>query len=119
MDFMRLIIIKNFKLFTFLLITLIGLSFWNCSSAPPCLSVNKTVKTFEDAKEGYKRLRPYKAMAYAVDSEGDWVYGYAHGKYSQAIANERAMYECQKRLGRYKVNASCRLYAVGDNIVGE
>lgn len=77
----------------------------------------KTVVDFEKAQDQYNRLRPYKAMAYAKDSGGRWAYGYSYGQYSQESANELALYECERRLARYKVLSNCKLYAEGDTIV--
>ena len=99
--------IKNSSFIIILLVILVNILFSNC----------KTVVDFDKAFDRYERLPPYKAMAYAKDSGGHWAYGYAEGQYTQESANELALYECERRLAKYKVLSGCKLYAVGDTIV--
>ncbi len=99
--------IKSLSFLVFTLVILINFLFSNCT----------TVVDFDKAYDRYERLPAYKALAYAKDSGGRWAYGYAEGQYTQESANELALYECERRLAKYKVLSDCKLYAVGDTIV--
>lgn len=59
----------------------------------------------------------FKGLAAAIDDAGRWVYGYVHEMPDERIAAERALAECSTRAARTRVNAPCRLYALGNSIV--
>ncbi len=58
-----------------------------------------------------------RALALAGDPERQWVAGAAGGHASQLEAEESALVECRKRRRARRIQAPCRLYATGDEIV--
>lgn len=74
------------------------------------------LKIFED----YKARPGEKAIALALDG-GRFSYsvteGKSDGKASQSEVNEAALAVCEKQRAEGKLNAPCRLYAIGDKVV--
>ncbi len=67
--------------------------------------------------EEYSGKTDKKALALAHDSNRREAWGYGFGYSSQAQANDRALLECRNRLAEYRVNADCKLYAIGNDVV--
>ncbi|MEI6707845.1 MAG: hypothetical protein WCK96_12000 [Methylococcales bacterium] len=65
----------------------------------------------------YSSKTDKKALALAHDSNRREAWGYGFGYSSQAQANDRALLECRNRLAEYRVNADCKLYAIGNDVV--
>ncbi len=65
----------------------------------------------------YSSKTDKKALALAHDSNRREAWGYGFGYSSQTQANDRALLECRNRLAEYRVNADCKLYAIGNDIV--
>ncbi|VUZ86603.1 hypothetical protein MELA_03008, partial [Candidatus Methylomirabilis lanthanidiphila] len=92
------------------------------SSSPPM--GQRTVKHISGMPAAFLRLfseyamkSNKKAIALAIDSEGKWAAGYSAGHSSQSEATERALSECRQRLPRFNVQTSCKLYAIGTNVI--
>ena len=58
-----------------------------------------------------------RALALAGHPERQWVGGAAGGYVSQLEAEEGALSQCRERRRRRRLQAPCRLYATGDEIV--
>ena len=67
--------------------------------------------------EEYSAKKDKKALALAHDSNRREAWGYGFGYSSQTQANDRALLECRNRLAEYRVNADCKLYAIGNDVV--
>jgi len=74
-------------------------------------------EVFSKAYTQYKTLNSHKAFALAVDTNKNWAYGLGHSYAVQNDANRRALFECNARIKKFKVNAQCRLYATEEKIV--
>lgn len=76
---------------------------------------------FKHINDKYPLYNEYKAIAISTVPNERWgdslVVGYAYEYSSQEEANERAIYECnRKSRGKYRVSG-CELYAIGDKVV--
>ena len=66
---------------------------------------------------GYSEMRPYRAIAIAGDPDGVWVGAAAGSADSRAEAEQAVLSECRRKRMQRRMQASCRLYAVGDDVV--
>lgn len=67
--------------------------------------------------ETYKNQSGGKAVALALDANGRWAYGNVSGFTAQADANQEALVECARYKAQAGIQANCRLYAAGENVV--
>ncbi len=68
----------------------------------------------------YLELPDQRALAIAGDPETSrWVAGASGGHGSRDEAEQEALAECKRRRALRRMQAPCRLYAVGDEIVWE
>lgn len=81
------------------------------SSSPPIMSAE-----FMQAFLDYAKKPGSKAMAVAVDLNGKSAFGSVARHASQKEANEDALSECARLKTQAGIQASCRLYAVGDQV---
>jgi hypothetical protein len=58
-----------------------------------------------------------KAIAVAGDLRGHYVSGAAHGEPTADAAAARALARCQERRADRRIGASCRMYAIGNEVV--
>jgi hypothetical protein len=58
-----------------------------------------------------------RALALAGDPERQWVGGAVGGRASQLEAEDGALSQCRERRRLRRLQAPCRLYATGDEIV--
>lgn len=65
----------------------------------------------------FQKLPPVRALAVAGDPERIWVAGAAGGLATEAEARAAALEECQVRRQDRRLQAPCRIYAVGKQIV--
>ena len=65
----------------------------------------------------YRTLPAERALAVAGDPKRKWVAGLVGGQPSAREAEEAALLSCQQRRLARRLQAPCRLYAVGDEIV--
>lgn len=66
----------------------------------------------------YAPVKGYKAIALAVDNDGNWACGYTnYGRSSQEAANRHALSECKRYSVQGNVLSTCKLYAVGNEVV--
>jgi hypothetical protein len=66
----------------------------------------------------YRTLPPQRALAVAGElRRNDWVAGASGGHASRGEAEAGALAECAKRRAQRRMQAPCRLYAVGDEVV--
>ena len=65
----------------------------------------------------YAALAPMRALAIAGDPDRLWVGAAAGGAEAQHDASDRALEECRRRRAERRMQAPCRLYAVGDEIL--
>jgi hypothetical protein len=65
----------------------------------------------------YQGLPSYRALALAGDPDRVWVAGAAGGRLSQAEARTAALEECAAHRQERRMQAPCRIYAIGDRIV--
>jgi hypothetical protein len=66
----------------------------------------------------YQKLPSERALAVAGDLRRDhWVAGASGGHATREEAEQAALSECRVRRGLRRMQAACRLYAVGDEIV--
>jgi hypothetical protein len=64
----------------------------------------------------FRELPAERALAIAGDPEKLWVAGVSGSHASRAQAEEAAIAECRRRRFLQRMQAPCRLYAVGDEI---
>jgi tetratricopeptide (TPR) repeat protein len=74
---------------------------------------------FVDAMEAYLVFPGWKALARALDADGQWSLGFFTGEPSEAEAVGKALAECRRRLSWYDVDADCTIHAIGDTLVRE
>lgn len=66
----------------------------------------------------YEALPAYRALAIAGQLHRQrWVAGISGGQTTRDRAEAAALEECRKRRLRQRMQAECRLYAVGDEVV--
>ncbi|MCX7066127.1 MAG: hypothetical protein NTW85_00260 [Methylococcales bacterium] len=85
----------------------------------PCSQNQTLLPAFTRFFEEYSAKTDKKALALAHDHNKKEAWGYGFGYSSQAQANDRALLECRNRLAEYRVNADCKLYAIGNDVVWE
>lgn len=69
---------------------------------------------FEETLDIYRHSEGKKALAVAVDENGKKAFAVLYGSWSQASANEKALVECSKNAEKSGVQATCYLFAAGD-----
>ena len=69
---------------------------------------------FEETLRVYGLSKDKKALAVAADENGKRAFAALYGSWSQASANEKALAECAKNAERSDVQATCYLFATGD-----
>ena len=79
----------------------------------PVLLPPEFLQVFKD----YQGRPEHKAMALAMDAKGRFAHGVAARASTQAEANQEALAECARFTGQGGLQAPCRLYAVGDQVV--
>lgn len=79
----------------------------------------KTIKEIEPILDKYKKLKNPKAISFAIDKDGRYVYGYWHGSKDQKTANKLSLEKCNKVRPQYNVKSKCKVYGRGDNISSE
>lgn len=87
------------------------------ASPPQGVQARTLPAEFLKAVQAYNTRSGYKAMAFALDSDGKWAYGSISGWATQAGANEEALSECAKFKLKSGAESTCRLFAVGDKVV--
>ena len=65
----------------------------------------------------YQELTGEKIMVIAIDTEGQWAFGYDHNRDSLAEAAETAAIKCDKARKKFMVRTEAKLFAVNDKIV--
>lgn len=88
--------------------------FYN-AAGPASLSLGPALP-FEEVITEYRTYGGEKAIALAVAENGRRTWGYAFGFRTTKLATERALLECEQRVARRGLQATCELYAVGDSI---
>jgi len=68
----------------------------------------------EETLRVYSHSKGKKALAVAADENGKRAFAVLYGSWSQASANEKALVECSKNAERSGVQATCYLFATGD-----
>lgn len=79
----------------------------------------KGVSQFESEWRSYSDHVGFKALAVAGDLAGAYVSGYAYAYPSEEWAIEAALEYCEGRRQDRRIAEPCRLYAVGDEILGD
>jgi len=74
---------------------------------------------FEAEWRRYQALTNKKALAVAGDLRGVYVSGFAWAYPVQDLASDEAMENCEERRTDRRIEQACRLYAVGDDRVGD
>jgi hypothetical protein len=69
---------------------------------------------FEETLRVYRFSKGKKALAVAVDENGKKAFAVLYGSWSQASANEKALVECTRNAEQRGVQATCYLFATGD-----
>jgi hypothetical protein len=91
-----------------------------CRSSGHAIGVPTRERTrFESEWQSYRDLEPEKALAVAGDVDGAYASGFAFGKASRHEAEQGALEDCARRRADRRLDAPCRLYAVGDEIVAD
>jgi len=72
---------------------------------------------FESEWRRYVALPEAKALAVAGDPRGTYVSGIAHGEPSAEAAVARALVRCQERREDRRIEAPCRTYGIGNEVV--
>jgi hypothetical protein len=70
--------------------------------------------SFEETLDVYRHSKGKKALALAVDENGKKAFAVLYGSLTQASANEKALVGCSKNAERSGVQATCYLFATGD-----
>ena len=70
--------------------------------------------SFDETLNVYRLSKGKKALAVAVDENGKRAFAALYGSLSQASANEKALVGCTKNAERSGVQATCYLFAIGD-----
>jgi hypothetical protein len=88
-------------------------------SAGPIGIPLKQTSQFENEMQRYRGFDPHKAIAVAGDVGGRYAMGYAQGLRSREAAIAEALAYCEQRRKDRRIEAECRLHAVGDEVVAE
>ena len=86
------------------------------ASAKPIGVPLKERTQFESEWNRYVHFEPQKALAVAGDPAGKYAMGYAFGKATRDEAVREALDACALRRSDRRIEAVCRLYAVGNEI---
>ncbi len=80
---------------------------------------SKSSSILDNSFEEYKTYNSHKAMAVAMGNDGRYAMGYSSDYSSQDRANKRAIKQCTDTNNKSanKVNAKCKIYAIGNEIV--
>lgn len=82
------------------------------------LTRKKVLAKIDDKYRAYlKKHGHYRAGAVAIESGGRWVSGYSSRLLTQALANESALANCEKRRKHSQLTEPCDLFAVDSTIV--
>lgn len=79
----------------------------------------RTTPQFEVELTRYAKLPAQKSMAIAGDPKEIYVSGYAYDYLLQEAAVQAALKYCELRREDLRIEAECRTYAIGDEIIGE
>jgi hypothetical protein len=101
-----------------LLVAAVPLGGCHGSARPIGIPLKKTSQ-FESEMNHYRALEPHKAIAVAGDVGGRYAMGYAHGLPSREAAIAEALAHCEQRRKDRRIEAECRLHAIGDEVVGD
>jgi hypothetical protein len=74
---------------------------------------------FDTEWRAYLKLPPHKSVAIAGDVEGRYVIGYGFEKATRAAASSAAMEDCNLRRADKRIEDSCRIVAVDDEMIGD
>jgi hypothetical protein len=74
---------------------------------------------FDTEWRAYLKLPPHKSIAFAGDVEGRYVIGYGFEKATTAEAMSAAMEDCNLRRADKRIEDSCRIVAVDDEMIGD
>lgn len=74
---------------------------------------------FDTEWREYLKLPPHKSVAFAGDTEGRYVIGYGFEKATRAEAMSAAMEDCNQRRADRRIEDSCRIVAVNDEMIGD
>jgi hypothetical protein len=69
---------------------------------------------FEETLDVYRHSKGEKALAVAVDENGKKAFAVLYGHWSQTSANEKALVGCSENAEKSGVQATCYLFATGD-----
>lgn len=96
----------------------LGLACFAASVGLACATSGSTPhRGLEPLWRDYRALPPKRALAVAGDPDRVWVAGAAGGRASESEARSAALDECLERRLARRMQAPCRIYAVGDRIV--
>lgn len=65
----------------------------------------------------YSAMPPYRALAVAGDPDSHWVGAASSSAATQIEAEQGALAECRRKRAQRRMQAPCRLYAVGGEVV--
>ncbi|MBW2243162.1 MAG: hypothetical protein JRH01_14345 [Deltaproteobacteria bacterium] len=88
-------------------------------SARPIGVPLKQTSQFDSEMRRYRGFEPHKAIAVAGDVGGRYAMGYAQGLPSREAAIAEALAYCEQRRKDRRIEAECRLHAVGDEVVAD
>lgn len=74
-------------------------------------------KAYPNVMARYKKLKPNKALAVAMDADGAYAFGYGHNYSSIKKAKRIALKQCKMANEKYKVYHPCKLYMVNNRKV--
>jgi len=86
-----------------------------CATAEPRAPHAGIARLWRD----YRTLPPERALALAGDPDGLWVGAAGGGGSSRVEAEQKALSACRKQRAARRLQAPCRLYASGDEVVWE
>lgn len=89
------------------------------SSQDPNLRVSSNYSSMNTAFFEYINFAQFKAFAYAINANQDWVYGRAWGYENQTLANQEALDQCEETRETTDVVRACKIFSEGDNLAFE
>ena len=81
------------------------------------ISMSTAPTRFEREWRAYGKHPPQKALAVAGNLTGLYVSGVAFGDSSDVLAREQAFSNCEQRRADRRIEAACRIYAIGDTVL--
>lgn len=81
------------------------------------ISMSAAPTRFEREWRAYRKHPPQKALAVAGNLMGLYVSGVAFGDSSDILAREQALSNCEQRRADRRLEAACRMYAIGDTVL--